>query len=150
MVFICFNFQTEESSRCFCFYCGAIFSNHLSRISHHLETHTTFSCNFCPLIFTRKDIRDKHHFVHDEAKLFKCEKCGKGFKQKYNLQVHSSTVCAEDEGQGQAEMNAKRRELYRKFREKEKKYKCSTCSKAFVELRRLEDHKKRVHSSFNE
>lgn len=141
-------FQTE-SSKCYCHYCGNLFSTQLLRIAHHLRVHESFPCQHCNRSFTQNRFRDLHIDAdHKTAKPFLCPKCGKGFRQQLNLTFHSTTVCGDDED-AKNELLKKRRELHQKYRRKSKPHKCSKCSKAFVDERRLEDHKRNVHLNQN-
>lgn len=143
-LFDTFLFQTE-ASKCYCFNCREVFSTQLLRIAHHLRVHPSFPCEFCSLSFTNSTVLAKHvEAEHSEAKLWLCQVCGKGFRRKINLKVHSSTVCGDDE-EIKKKLMAKKRELNERFRKKAKSHKCNKCPKIFVDEQRLKDHKAKAH-----
>lgn len=134
-----------EASRCSCFFCGAVFRSQLLRLSHHLQAHKNFKCEICSKAFTQLTILNVHKYSHKESKPHLCPKCGKRFKQAWNLKLHLTLVCGDDE-EARQKMIEKRKAQYKSFREKKMNFKCDECSEGFVSERRLELHKKKIHA----
>ncbi|XP_035709598.1 zinc finger protein 91 isoform X2 [Folsomia candida] len=141
----CTSEKITEASRCSCFFCGAVFRSQLLRLSHHLQAHKNFKCEICSKAFTQLTILNVHKYSHKESKPHLCPKCGKRFKQAWNLKLHLTLVCGDDE-EARQKMIEKRKAQYKSFREKKMNFKCDECSEGFVSERRLELHKKKIHA----
>ncbi|XP_035706088.1 PR domain zinc finger protein 5 isoform X1 [Folsomia candida] len=139
----CTSEKITEASRSSCFFCGALFPTQFLRIVHHLQAHKTFACEICSKEFTRQIILDLHKYSHQESKPHLCPKCGKRFKQGWNLKLHTTTVCGDDDEEKQ-KMLEKRREQYKSFREKVS-FNCDECSVGCTTARNLELHKSQAH-----
>ena len=81
---------TEECSL-ICSDCGKMFSsNQLKKHRHkmHSNFQRKYSCDTCDLSFNLPSDLRRHKKNHEEPK-FKCEKCFKLFKSKFNLVRHT-------------------------------------------------------------
>lgn len=107
-----------------CSICGLFFKNKTSG-SQHEGRHVLkgpFSCSYCKMVFFSNVNLQRHDNKHFKAtKSYKCEKCGKEFSMKIDLNRH---------------MNHGNKELRHKY---------NVCNKSFESPAVLKDHKK-IHT----
>ena len=66
-------------------HCGNAYKQRASLRNHVKWVHEKvirFKCNICQMAFFKKSNHKKHMLTHGEERAFKCEYCGRGFKQK--------------------------------------------------------------------
>ena len=110
-----------------CEICEKIFHNNKSIRKHIKSAHgeaKSFTCNVCNRKVETRNALD-HHLknCHEEGqKNYKCDSCGKSFKQSGYLKIHIKTI---HEGQ--------------------KNYKCNFCGLSFRDSGHLKKHIKTIH-----
>lgn len=107
-----------------CEECHKKFTTEISLKLHLQRFHTgkTFKCSTCGRTFSQKSSVKNHERVHAGGSLFRCEVCSMTFTRKSYLAQHSKTVHV-----------------------RERKWKCSTCGRAFEHNTLLRRHE-RVHT----
>ncbi|XP_035708499.1 zinc finger protein 91 isoform X2 [Folsomia candida] len=123
----CTSEKITEASRCSCYYCGALFRHRFLLFSHHLQAHKTFPCEICSKVFTKQQSLTIHTHSHQEARPHLCPKCGKRFRQAWNLKLHVTLICGDDE-EARKKLMEKRKTQYKSFRAKKMNFKCDECS----------------------
>jgi uncharacterized Zn-finger protein len=46
-------------------------------------------CQWCNRVFSRKWTLDRHMLIHEGEKPYHCNACGKAFRQKHDLNIHT-------------------------------------------------------------
>lgn len=91
-MFICFRYHTGEKTH-LCTTCGKGFQRAYNLVVH-MRVHTgekPYQCPHCPKNFAQcNDL--KAHIRRHTGERFKCEICGTGFIQGYNLTQHKFVV----------------------------------------------------------
>ena len=115
---------------------------YLGEFKCHFDT-----CNFIGDSLTKLKI---HKLTHSEERPIKCHYCGKGFKDKYDLQSHFKTthpdhchdlpllVCEVDGCQYQTKLKSI---FIRHKRIHNRPFECDVCHKRFSRKKNYEDHK---------
>uniref|UniRef100_A0A3Q3Q6P5 C2H2-type domain-containing protein n=1 Tax=Monopterus albus TaxID=43700 RepID=A0A3Q3Q6P5_MONAL len=86
------------------------------------ESHMrTFKCDTCGKMFRESWDLNKHLVIHSVEKPFKCNVCGNGFNRRYNLDLHLRVHTGE------------------------KPYKCNICDKSFSSRVNMKKHL-RIHT----
>ncbi|XP_029341010.1 zinc finger protein 808-like [Acyrthosiphon pisum] len=90
----------------------------------HMATHNpgTFTCQYCPKVFKRKDTMREHQHLHLGGPKHKCRHCDKEFGDKRNMNMHIKLV-------HQGSM-----------------VKCKICDKMYSGKRQLRYHDNRIHN----
>ena len=82
----------HKDSTCVCTVCGGMFKreDNLKRhmVSCSIEKANTKKCNICSKQYECKTTLMQHIRSSHEATVYPCEKCGKCFTQKINLEIH--------------------------------------------------------------
>ncbi|KAK1795563.1 hypothetical protein P4O66_001060 [Electrophorus voltai] len=122
------------------------------RISHGIQTDTTYRCDTCQQTFANRcnlKIHERH--VHSDERLFPCDVCGKAFKRKKDVtrhrrQVHEGgterhycPVC------GKSLSSKTALTLHERTHTGDKPYSCDECGARFSQSSALKTHQ-RIHT----
>ncbi|XP_036437649.1 GDNF-inducible zinc finger protein 1 [Colossoma macropomum] len=122
------------------------------RVSHGIQTDTTYRCNICQQTFANRcnlKIHERH--VHSDERLFPCDVCGKAFKRKKDVtrhrrQVHEGgterhfcPVC------GKSLSSKTALTLHERTHTGDKPYNCDECGARFSQSSALKTHQ-RIHT----
>ncbi|CAI6377212.1 unnamed protein product [Macrosiphum euphorbiae] len=90
----------------------------------HMATNNpgTFTCQYCPKVFKRKDTMREHQHLHLGGLKHKCKHCYKEFGDKRNMNMHIKLI------------------------HQDSMVKCKKCDKMYSGERQLRYHDNRVHS----
>ncbi|XP_017539155.1 GDNF-inducible zinc finger protein 1 [Pygocentrus nattereri] len=122
------------------------------RVSHGIQTDTTYRCIICQQTFANRcnlKIHERH--VHSDERLFPCDVCGKAFKRKKDVtrhrrQVHEGgterhycPVC------GKSLSSKTALTLHERTHTGDKPYSCDECGARFSQSSALKTHQ-RIHT----
>lgn len=128
--------------------CNEVFPNMQMRVLHERSVHqgkTNFKCEQCGKLFRDQIALNMHYKTHSSEQPFQCEKCGKRFKYKGSHLSHAKAICGTDEEEMERIRKAKRAAELRNWK-RERNFTCKTCGHKFISEVRLEDHLRRVHN----
>ncbi|XP_065206127.1 zinc finger protein 62 homolog [Planococcus citri] len=109
--------KPEESFHKFCEHCGLEFKKEHFYKKHKLKHNSNFTCPVCSVNFAEGTSLKEHvESQHPEMKPFKCDQCGKKFKNKPLLNCHLIIHTGE------------------------KRYQCPHCSLKFLKKKYLSTH----------
>ncbi|XP_072539183.1 uncharacterized protein gzf1 isoform X2 [Salminus brasiliensis] len=122
------------------------------RVSHGIQTDTTYRCDICQQTFANRcnlKIHERH--VHNDERLFPCDVCGKAFKRKKDVtrhrrQVHEGgterhycPIC------GKSLSSKTALTLHERTHTGDKPYNCDECGARFSQSSALKTHQ-RIHT----
>lgn len=137
-----------------CQYCGKSFTRSYNLNKHQRVVHPNarpHSCQYlnCGKSFQRKDGLREHQIATHSNDLLFCQYCGKGFKEKYSLNIHHkihSNVrpysCQYLDCDASFRSNYKL-ELHQTLHSNERLYSCQYCGGLFKRKNSLHEHKKK-------
>ena len=143
--------HTDDQKKFRCDICGKGFLlNWL--LSDHTNVHTgkkPYKCKSCSKCFASLGTRDAHERGHTEK--FRCDKCGKGFSNNSLLSDHTNVHNGEKpykckfcsscfSGQKTLRLHE------RGHTDDQKKFRCDSCDKGFLNNSLLSNHIKNVHT----
>ena len=99
----------------------------------------------------------RHLLTHSQENPFRCEDCGRGFKQLINLKQHRIRKHPDASGSAtfrrhpcpecdKVFLTSSELKNHRIYHDKVRRFPCTDCGSAFLEKRHLDRHLRRVHS----
>merc|ERR1719312_1114501 len=131
--------------------CGSSCADWVNDFEHmqHMMTHTDerpYLCCICSKSFTQSAHLKEHSMLHTNA-IFTCDLCGKGYYQPQTLRRHKKTHNASNQFQCEdCGFSTTRAYLLTDHmrknhsKEREMRYQCTVCPKAFYEAAKLNKH----------
>lgn len=132
-----------------CKVCGEKYPSKLC-LKRHLLTHVkAYPCSYCQRKFTSKSYVDTHiNMVHTKENSFVCSACSKEFFAKHLLQMHIKRVHSDRSDYqykcticSKAYLQEWELTLHHKTHTNERNYKCDLCGDAFYTLSRMRYHR---------
>ena len=74
-----------------CFYCEEVFDSKKAINDHHKAEHTKVRCPDCTKVFPTPDALQRHRYIHDKSRHYKCVTCNKLCAFKSDLEMHMTT-----------------------------------------------------------